>query len=350
MVQSKNMLAYIIKRILLMIPILFGILTVTFIVTSFMSQNAILNQMEGLVEWEFIEAERQRIGFYDPWYVKLYKYFQNFFTGDWGTSYIVATDTPVTTLIAQIFPKTIELVIFPILIIPIASVKLGVISAKNRNNWKDTFVRGVMMIGVCLPVFWLATLLQFFVGNYLYDISYGVFNLDIMSPNSIGIDRYEPITGFRLIDAFLLDDQVLLQDSLLHLFLPVVSSIIVSIAGITRQTRASMLEVMEKDYVRTARAKGLPEKVVINKHSLRNALIPTSTAIVSTVTGFLIGTLYIEISFNYTGMGYYLITAINLGDYVVVSGILVFSTIIILSGTLVADILYTIIDPRIIYK
>ena len=328
---------------------LFAILAATFIITQFMSQNAILNQMEGLVEWELIEAERLRMGFYDPWYVKFAKYFQNFFTGDWGTSYIIAAGTPVTDLIAQIFPKTIELVIFPIIIIPIVSVKLGVISDKNRNNWKDTFVRGFMILGVCLPVFWLATLLQFFVGNFLYDITYGVFNLDIMSPNSISV-TYDSITGFRLIDAFLLDNQVLLQDTLLHLFLPVVCSIIVSIAGITRQTRASMLEVMEKDYVRTARAKGLPEREVINQHSLRNALIPTSTAIVATVTGFLTGTLFIEISFNYTGMGYYMITALNLGDYVVVSGILVFITIIILSGTLVADILYTIIDPRIIYK
>lgn len=347
------MITYMIKRLLLIIPMLFLILLVTFVISTFMSQNARLNQMEGLVEWEYILAERERMGYYDPWYVKLGKYFDNFFRGDWGTSYIVASGMPVTTLIAKIFPKTIELVILPIILIPILSVKLGVTSAKNRNNWKDTIVRGIMMLGVCIPVFWLATLVQYFVGTSLFNFTYGTFNLDITSPNSISM-RYPnsawPFsTGFRLIDAFLFNDQVLLQDTIIHMVLPALCMTIIALAGITRQTRASMLDVMQKDYVRTARAKGVSETDVINKHSLRNALIPTSTAIVANTAALLTGSLFVEMSFNYTGMGYFMVSAIRLGDYVVVNGILVFNAIIILSGTLAADILYTIIDPRIVY-
>lgn len=347
------MITYLIKRLLLIIPILILILVVTFIISTFSAQSSVLNQMEGLVEWEYILAERERTGYYDPWFIKLAKYFQNFFTGDWGTSYIVASDIPVTTLISKIFPKTIELVIIPIILIPILSVKLGVTSAKNRNNWKDTIVRGFMMLGVCIPVFWLATLVQYFVGTSLFNFTYGTFNLDVTSPNSITMRYPNPdwpfSTGFRLIDAFLFNDQVLLQDTLIHLLLPALCMTVISLAGITRQTRASMLEVMQKDYVRTARAKGVSETDVINKHSLRNALIPTSTAIVASTASLLTGALFVEISFNYTGMGYFMISAIRLGDYVVVNGILVFNAIIILSGTLVADILYTIIDPRIVY-
>jgi peptide/nickel transport system permease protein len=240
-------------------------------------------------------------------------------------------------------------VIFPVIIIPVLSVKLGVSSAKNRNNWKDTIVRGFMMIGVCVPVFWLATLLQYFFGTLIPNFTYGALDLATMNPNAVTVS-YEPITGFRIIDAFLLDDQILLQDTLLHLLLPGFSLVIVSLAGITRLTRASMLEVMQKDYIRTARAKGVPDREVTNKHTLRNALIPTSTAIVGTVAALLTGSLFIEISFNYTGMGYYMIQAITFGDYVVINGILVFSSIIILVGVIVSDVLYTIIDPRIVYK
>jgi len=157
------------------------------------------------------------------------------------------------------------------------------------------------------------------------------------------------LTGFRLIDAFLFNDQVLLQDTLVHLILPSISLIIVSLAGITRQTRASMLDVMRKDYIRTARAKGVEEKEVINKHALRNALIPTSNEIVGLVASLLVGSLFIEIIFNYKGIGWYLFYAIQSGDYVVIVGIVIVDSIIILSGTLTADVLYTIIDPRIVY-
>jgi peptide/nickel transport system permease protein len=147
----------------------------------------------------------------------------------------------------------------------------------------------------------------------------------------------------------MINDQYLLQDTLMHMYLPAFCLVIVSLAGITRQTRASMLEVMQKDYVRTARAKGVPDKDVMNKHSLRNALIPASNGIVGTVIGLLTGSLFIEMSFNYTGLGYYTTQALLRGDYVVVSGMLVYSSIIVLIGILVADVLYTIIDPRIVY-
>jgi len=207
-----------------------------------------------------------------------------------------------------------------------------------------------MMIGVCIPVFWLASLLQIFFSVVLESFTYGAINLAISSTNSVAVGgSYNPITGFRIIDAFIINDQYLLQDTLMHMYLPAFCLVIVSLAGITRQTRASMLEVIQKDYVRTARAKGVPDKDVMNKHSLRNALIPASNAIVGTVAGLLTGSLFIEMSFNYTGLGYYTTQALLAGDYVVVSGMLVYSSIIVLIGILVADVLYTIIDPRIVY-
>lgn len=351
MAHTKNMITYVVKRLLFMIPTIFLVLLVTFTLTTFMTQSINLNNLGGIgLDLELIEAEKIRIGYYDPWYIKVVRYMVNIFNGNWGTSYLIAPNWDVLELVSVIFPRTLELVIIPVIVIPILSVKLGVISAKNMNNWKDTVVRGFMMIGVCLPVFWFAIMLQYFVGDILYQFTFGAINLAISNPNAVGVTiGYEPITGFRLIDGFLLNDQTLIQDTLLRILLPNLCLIVVSLAGITRQTRASMLEVIQKDYIRTARAKGVADIDVINKHALRNALIPSSTAIVGTVAVLLTGSLFIEMSFNYLGMGYYITQSIIIGDYVVINGILVVSSMIILVGILVADILYTIIDPRIVY-
>ena len=259
-------------------------------------------------------------------------------------------------MIGKIFPKTIELVFIPIVIIPIIGVKLGVISAKNRDKAKDTMIRGIAIIGTCIPVFWLGTMLQYFFGHYVSLYTYGELNLEISFPNSVTIEypnlqRSWPFsTGFRILDGILFNEQALIQDTLLHLILPMLCMTFVSLAGITRQTRASMLDVLEQDYIRTARAKGCLEKTVINKHSLRNALIPTSNLIIGGTAARLTGALFIEMIFSYTGMGFYMVIAIQRGDYILINGILVFSALIILSGTLIADVMYTIIDPRITYK
>ena len=353
MAQPQNMIKYIVKRVLLMIPMLILVLIISWILSQLMFIDPVLNKM-GMLDFEIIEAERIRIGFYDPWYVKLGLYLKNFFTGNWGTSYLVSDGEPVSQLIGKIFPKTIELVIIPIIVIPLIGIKLGVTSAKDKDKPKDTVIRGVAILGTALPVFWLATMLQYFVGHYLSLYTFGELNLEIMNPNSVTFRYPNPewpfSTGFRLIDSLLFNDQALLQDTLIHLILPMLCMTFVSLAGITRQTRASMLDVLEQDYIRTARAKGSLEKDVINKHALRNALIPTSNLIVGGTAARLTGALFLEIAFNYTGMGFYMVVAIRLGDYVVINGILVFTVIIILSGVLIADVLYTIIDPRIVYK
>jgi ABC-type dipeptide/oligopeptide/nickel transport system permease component len=351
MVKSKNMLMYLAKRVLVMIVMIFFVLVATFFLTHLMNVNPALNKMSSdpRVPWEIYLQERERIGADKPIFERFLIYIANFFRGNWGKSYIVADGVPVTKLISQIFPPTIELVLIPIILIPILSVKLGISSAKHRNKWQDSIIRGVIMLGVCVPIFFLATLIQFFASNILNIYTYGVIDLEVTSANSINIDYINRLTGFRLIDAFLFNDQALLQDSLLHIILPSIASIVVSLAAITRQTRASMLDVMRMDYVRTARAKGVAEKDVINKHALRNALIPTSNEIVGLVASLLIGSLFTEMIFNYKGMGWYLFAAIQGGDYVVIVGLIIVDSIIILSGTLVADVLYTVIDPRIVY-
>ncbi len=352
--KSQSMIKYILKRIIIMFPMLIAVLIFTWLLSHAMSVNPITNKIGFTLDPDVYQRELRRLGFYDPWYVKLGNYLRDFFTGQWGESYIVQPNKQVLEIIADVFPKTLELMIFPIVIVPIIAVKLGISSAKNKNKPKDILIRFAAILGAGFPVFWIATLLQRFVGIGIRNFTYGVIDIEVVFGNTPGLPAPVPpgglSTGFRIIDSFLYNDPIYLWDTLIHLFLPMICMTIVSLAGITRLTRSSMLEVMDQDYIRTARAKGVLEKDVINKHALRNALLPTSNLIIGGTAASLLGSLFIEVSFNYRGFGYYMVQAIFAGDYLVINGLLVFSIIIILTGTLVTDVMYTIIDPRIIYR
>lgn len=352
--QSRNMIKYIIKRILLMFPILLAVLIFTWILSHQMAVNPTLNKVPGnVIDRARYEAVLRKSGYYDPWYVQLGIYLRDFFAGDWGESFLIAEGTPVITLIAEIFPKTIELMILSIMIVPIISIKLGVTASKNKDKPKDTTIRGMAIIGAGFPVFYIAVLLQMFMGLTIREFTHDGINIEVLNPNNPILATPIPEggagTGFRLIDSILYNEQIYLWDTLIHLILPVFCMIFISLSGLTRQTRSSMLGVLDQDYVRTARAKGVAEKDVINKHALRNAILPTSHMVIGGTAAALLGSLFVEVTFNYTGFGYTMYNAIILGDYLVINGLLVFSTIVVISGTLIADVAYTIVDPRIIY-
>lgn len=352
--QAKNMIKYVIKRILLMLPILIAVLIFTWILSHMMAVNPIMNKVSGDPgNRALVQRELRRSGAFTPWFTQLGLYLKNFFTGDWGNSFVILPGQPVIRIIAEIFPKTIELMISSIIIVPMIAIKLGVTSAKNKDKPKDTVIRGVAIIGAGFPVFYIATLIQLFIGITLFEFTHGVLDFAVLYPNNPVFLSPVPAggvgTGFRFIDCILYNDQIYLWDTLLHLFIPVFCMIFVSLSGLTRQTRSSMLNVLDQDYVRTARAKGVKEKDVINKHALRNAILPTSHLVIAGTAGALLGSLFVEVTFNYTGFGYNMYQSIILGDYLVINGLLVFSTILIISGTLIADVAYTIIDPRIIY-
>jgi len=353
--KQTNMIKYIIKRIIMMIPMLLAVLIVCFILSQMMVADPFMNRLNAQMDPEDFRRELERLGAYDPLHIKIAKYLVRLFTGDWGESYVVMPGTPVLSMIGKIWPKTIELMIIPIILSPLIAVKLGVLSAKHQNKGKDIMVRLIAILGAGFPIFFIAWVLQvifFYLGVY----TYGEFSIPLLYSNSLHYIGYYPApdgafrTGFRIIDAILYNDQIYLWDTLIHLSLPVMAMLLSSLAPITRQTRSSMLDVMDQDYIRTARAKGVPDRKVLNKHALRNALIPTSNLIIGGTAEALVGSFFVEVSFNYTGLGYYMVQAIFNGDYYVIQGILVFSTIIILIGTLTADVMYTIIDPRITYS
>lgn len=350
--QARNMMKYVFKRILLMIPILIAVLIFTWIFSHSIDRNPYMSQLM-TYDRALIERELNRVGWYEPWYVKLALYLKNFFTGDWGEAYFIFHGEKVLDVIAMVFPKTLELMIFSMIIVPIIGIKLGISSAKNKNKPKDFIIRGSAILGAGFPVFFIALLVQRFVGIELRDFTYGEAYIPVGFANNPSLPNpwpsNGPKTGFRIIDSILFNDPIFLFDTLIHLVLPVFCMTFVSLSGITRQTRSSMLDVLDQDYIRTARAKGVKEKAVINKHALRNSILPSSHLIIGGTAASLLGSMLVEVTFNYKGMGYYFYSAIMQLDYLMINGFLVFSTLIIISGTLAADIVYTIIDPRIIY-
>jgi len=352
--QAQNMIKYIIKRILMMIPILIIVLIITFVLSKFMNVFPLITQVafgEDIEQIQRIIAEeKRRMGYDKPIYVQLIIYLQNFFTGNWGDSYVIMYKTPVIEVIGLVFPKTIELMIVPIVIIPLIAVKLGIVSSTNKDKLKDTSIRFLAVLGAGVPIFFIGNLLQLFFGVSLHKFTYGEIDLPIMFSNTSGLElKGEYFSGFRLIDAILNNDPIFFFDTVLHLIIPVICISFASLAGITRQTRSSMLDVMDQDYIRTARAKGVPEKKVINSHALRNALIPSSNLIITTITGSLLGSIFLEATFQYLGFGYYFVRSVTQGDYLLINGFLVCSCLIIIGGTLATDVIYTIIDPRITY-
>ena len=351
--QSTNMIKYIIKRILIMIPMVLFALIITWVLSHMMSVDPTLNRV-GFTDPEILELERRRVGYYDPWYVQLGKYLFNFFSGDWGESYILKPGKSVIVFIGEIFPKTFELMIIPILISPFIAIKLGITAASNKDRKKDSIIRSIAILGAAFPVFWVAKVVQIFFGVFLYDITNGQIDIAVMLTNTPGLSYPGPPdgfnTGFRIIDSIIYNDQLFLWDTIFHLILLTVTMVFISFSGLTALTRSSMLEVLDQDYIRTARAKGVEEKDVIDKHALRNALLPSADKIIGGTLGALLGSMFVEMSFNYQGFGYWFTQAVFAGDYNVIAGFSVFSIIITLAGTLISDVAYTIIDPRITYK
>ncbi len=341
-----SLLKYIIRRIIVMIPVLFGVLTITFILSRMMPGDPISARLAAAgvhnAPPALVHQLRCQLGLCDPIIVQYFRYMADLFTGNWGLSVSIVRNQPVWDLVMTRFPITIDLTIFSIIIASYLGTKAGVVSAVHRNKTPDTIVRGIALVGVALPVFFLGMLLQYILG----------YQLKWFEPVGFLSSEYQAparITGFIYIDAFLSGDWYIIGDYAWHMFLPVFCLSFLMLASITRQTRSSMLEVMEQDFVRTARAKGCKEKTVIHSHALKNALIPTVTVIGLSIAGLLGGAVLTETTFGLNGMGSLFVAAILQSDYWVITAVVFMITIIFISANLITDVLYAILDPRIRY-
>jgi peptide/nickel transport system permease protein len=287
-------------------------------------------------------AMKRWLGLDQPIIVQYFRYLSDLFTGNWGASFAINRGVPVWDLIWERFPRTIELTLFSVLIASYLGIKTGIVAAKHRNKWQDTTFRGFALLGVSIPVFWLGMMLQYVFAYQLAWLPSGGFkNMRYGDPPYV--------TGFRLIDSLISGQLYMTIDYLQHLIMPVICLAFITLASITRQTRSSMLEVLQQDYIRTARAKGCKEKDVLHTHALKNALIPTVTIIGLNFGGLLGGAILTETTFTMAGVGDLLISAISERDIYLINGLVFFSALLFVIINLFIDVLYGIIDPRIRY-
>ena len=333
------MTQYIIRRLLLAIPVIIGV--------SFVAYAMLLltGDPTGALAGEHATPElqaliRERYGLDDPVYIQYGRFLSQVIQGELGTS--IMTKIPVMTELKQFFPATIELALTAMTIAVIFGIPLGVIAAYRHNSFVDLNTTVLALVGVSMPIFWLALMLL-----WVFGLKLGWFPTNGRIDPSVELNT---ITNLYVLDSILTLNIPALLSSLHHLTLPAIALATIPTAFIARITRSSMLDVLNAEYVRTARAKGVLEFTVVNRHALKNAMLPVVT-VIGLQTGFLLaGAILTETIFAWPGMGRWVTNAIVARNFPVVqAGVFVFALIFVFVN-IVVDISYAWFDPRIRYQ
>ena len=334
------MLRFVLTRLSLVVPTFIGITLLVFVLIRLIPGDPIETMAgEHGIDPVRLAQLRAEYGFDQPVLVQYGLYLSRMAHGDLGRS--IVTHEPVISEFRTLFPATIELSFCAILFALCLGLPAGIIAAVRRNSIFDHGVMGISLTGYSMPIFWWALLLIL-----LFSVQLG------WTPVSgrIAVQYYiEPVTGFLLIDTLLDGDFGAFRSALSHLVLPTIVLGTVPLAVIARMTRSAMLEVLGEDYIRTARAKGLPRFRVIAIHALRNALIPVVTVIGLQVGVLFTGAILTETIFSWPGVGKWLIEGINRRDYPVLQGGTLLIGAIVMIVNLLVDVTYGLINPRIRY-
>jgi len=331
---------YIIRRIIGLIPVLLGITILVFFLIRLIPGDPALIMLGERARPDDVARVREQLGLNEPIHIQYFRYMGQLLRGDLGQSIINRTD--VTFELAYRLPATIEMVTGALIFGSVVGITIGVISAVRRNSLFDIAGMIGALLGVSMPIFWLALIL-------IYALA---VNNKILPPSGrIDVQLYvDRRTGFILIDTLLMGDIGAFFNALWHMILPsfVLSTVIMP--GLARITRASMLEVLRQDYVRTAWAKGVEERVIVVRHALKNALLPIITVLGGWLAGLLGGAILTETVFSWPGMGTWAYRAIMARDYPIVQGSVLISATIYVFVNLGVDILYAFVGPRIRYE
>ncbi|MBN6205726.1 ABC transporter permease [Ralstonia pickettii] len=333
------MVTYIIRRLLMLIPVLIGMTLITFSIVHLIPGNPAQVILGETATAEAIANLEESMGLNEPYFIQYGYYILDLLQGDLGTS--LRSKTEISSEIWPYIAATFELTFFAMLFAVVIGVNAGIISAWKQNSWFDLLAMLFALIGVSMPVFWLALMEQWVFAQELGWLpAYGRQNSK---------DPIAAITHLYVLDSFIHLDFSRAFTIIKHLVLPSIALGTIPMAIIARMTRSSMLEVMKSDYIRTVRAKGSGQFLIIYKHALKNAMIPVLTVIGLQAGVLLGGAILTETIFSWPGVGRYVYEAINYRDYPVIqSGILVIAFIFVMINLLV-DILYKKIDPRIKY-
>lgn len=327
------MITYIIRRLIQSIPIMFGISFLIFMIVQLAPGDPIDRFRNPNIRPEQLDQLMRLYGLDKPLFEQYFSWLTAFFQFPWNDrawGYSLITNQPVRDSIFERLPATVLLMGTSLIVTMIVSIPIGIIAAVKQYSWADKIISGFATIGYAMPSFLLGIYVLFFGGVWLGQLTGGAASFPLFGRQSIGKE------GDVLDIAW-------------HLVLPVTSLAVQSIAGYSRYLRASMLDVLRQDYVRTAKAKGLPASRVIGKHALRNAMIPFITLVGLSLPSLVAGAVITESIFSYPGLGSLTINAISQNDYPVIYATGMLTGFFVILGNLVADILYGVVDPRIKY-
>ncbi|WP_344049816.1 ABC transporter permease [Streptomyces thermoalcalitolerans] len=331
------MLRLVVRRLLQLIPTLLGLSVLLFLW---------LNRLPGgpasaILGEKATEAEVARInralGLDQPVYVQYWRFLKRITELDLGTS--TQTGQPVWDEFVLRFPATVELSLSAMFLAVAVGVPLGYFAARNRGGWLDVTAVSGSLVGICIPVFFLALILK-----GIFAVQLGIF--PSYGRQETGINATE-VTGLAVLDGILTGEFDASWDAIMHLVLPAVALSSIPLAVIVRMTRASVLEVQDEDYVRTAEAKGLKRSVVRTRHVLRNAMLPVVTTVGLLTGSLLSGAVLTESVFSFGGIGSFIRTAIDARDYPVLVGFIMFIAMVYVLINLLVDLAYSLIDPRV---
>lgn len=334
-------LEFIIRRLLSSIFVIAGVSVITFALSRVVPSNAAALYIGPRARPEDIARVTKLLGLDKPLPVQYAIYMRDVLHGDLGTS--IATKRPVLQEIVDRAPASLELLFTGMSLAVLIGVPLGVLSARWQGKPVDLATRTISIVGVSIPAFFLGLVLQIiFFRNLNWLPLTGQLNSDLRF-----ISPVEQVTNFVILDALITKNWIALKDSLLHIILPAITLSAYPIGLIARMTRASMLEVLEQDYIRTARAYGIKDYFITYIYALKNAISPTLTVIGLTVAYALTGTFFVEIIFTWPGLGLFTVTSLLNVDYPAIMGVTLFGATAYVLINSIVDLLQAWIDPRI---
>ncbi len=302
---------YVARRLLATVPVLIGVSILIFVMLNIIPGDPVTVMMKERISPDVVEKVKAQMGLDDPLIVRYFRFIGGALRGDFGISYKL--NRPVSRLIMQAFPNTLALALAAAFVSWLIGIPAGILSALKPNTVIDRVFMGFSVAGISMPIFWSALLMQ-----YLFALKLG----------------WLPVSGFYGVK---------------YLLMPAVALGWSTAGVIARLSRSSLLDVMQKDYIRTARAKGLSEVQIVVCHALKNALLPVVTVMAIQVASFLSGAVITESVFGIPGLGRLAVDAIRTRDMPLLEGSVLFATFLVVMGNAVADILYSTLDPRIRY-
>lgn len=333
-----NMVTFVSRRLVAMVPVLLGVTILTFLLSHVIPGDPARLLVGQKASDEVVKRMREELGLNDPLHIQYWNYLKQLLRGDLGMS--IRNRRPVVQDLAERFPASFELTFVSLLICVMIAVPLGILTAVRRNHVVDHVTRVLALLGVSTPVFWwglLLLLIFYFRLGWLP----GPGRIDLAVPPPAGR------TGLYILDSLLSRDWRALGSSLRHLVLPAFCLSYVYLAIMTRMIRSSMLDVLNLDYIRTARANGLPERAIIFRHALRNALVPTVTVVGLSFGELIGGAILTETIFAWPGLGSYMVDSVLFLDFPAIMGCTILVCLIYMTANLIVDIAYGFLDPQI---